>query len=88
VAALSTFIFSITWNPDLGASNDWDLLSLPGIPLSLLAGGLLALRWPREVEGRPRPYTTTLAYCGSVLLAVAAWHALSWLLANALALPY
>jgi hypothetical protein len=88
VAAISTFIFSITWNPDLGASNDWDLLSLSGIPLALLAGGLLALRWPADTEGRPRPYATTVVYCGSVLLAVATWHALSWLLANALALPY
>jgi hypothetical protein len=88
VAAISTFLFSITWNPDLGASNDWDLLSLAGIPLSLLAGGLLAVRWPEDAEERPRPYVRTLVYCGGVLLAVAAWHALSWLLANALALQY
>jgi len=94
VAAISTFFFSITWNPDLGASSDWDLLSLCGIPLSLLAGGLLVRVWPGRstVSGEhstvPAPYTSTLAYCGSVLLAAAAWHALSWLLANALALPY
>ncbi len=97
-AAISTFAFSITWNPDLGASSDWDLLSLCGIPLSLLAGTLLVRVWPGKSAIRnpqsaipvpiPIPYTSTLAYCGSVLVAAAAWHTLSWLLANALALPY
>jgi hypothetical protein len=97
VAAVSTFIFSITWNPSLGASNDWDLLSLSGIPLSLLAAILLVFVWPREPAPGIRnparrafsvPYTATLAYCGSVLLAVEVLHALSWLLANALGSPY
>jgi len=31
------FFYSISWNPDLGPRNDWDLLSLPALPLSLLA---------------------------------------------------
>ena len=84
-AAGAALFFSVTWNPDLGPRQDWDLLSLPGIPLSLLAGALLATRWPRS-DDTERPYTRTLTYVGSVLVAASAWHALSWLLANALGL--
>jgi hypothetical protein len=37
IAALYTFIFGATWNPDLGFV-DWDLLSLQGIFVSLFVG--------------------------------------------------
>src|SRR5439155_823855 len=66
IAAMSTFLFSVTWNPDLGASHDWDLLSLPGIPLSLLAGALLASAWPQPGQDTSTRYTRTLIYGGSV----------------------
>lgn len=36
-AAVSLFLYSIFWNPDLGARSDWDLLALPAIPLTILA---------------------------------------------------
>ena len=84
VAAASALLFSVTWNPDLGASQDWDLLSLPAIPLGLLAGALLASGWPFEREPGARPHAATLAYAGSVLVAAQGWHTLAWLLANAL----
>jgi hypothetical protein len=83
VAAASALLFSVTWNPDLGARRDWDLLSLPAIPLGLLVGALLASGWPHHGNGEARPYSATLAYTGSVLVAAQGWHTLAWLLANA-----
>jgi hypothetical protein len=84
VAVTSALLFSVTWNPDLGARRDWDLLSLPAIPLGLLAGALLASGWPLDRDAETRPYAATLAYAGSVLVAAQGWHMLAWLLANAL----
>jgi hypothetical protein len=84
VATLSALLFSVTWNPDLGARRDWDLLSLPPIPLGLLAGALLASGWPLDRDDATRPHASTLAYAGSVLVAAQGWHTLAWLLANAL----
>ena len=41
VGAASMLFYSVAWNPDLGPRNDWDLLGLPALPLTLLAVYLL-----------------------------------------------
>jgi hypothetical protein len=69
--ALGMFFYSTAWNPDLGPRDDWDLLSLAALPLSLLAIYLL-LHLP---AGRPRRLALT-AYLSVSALHTAAWVAL------------
>jgi hypothetical protein len=64
--------YSIAWNPDLGPRNDWDLLGLPALPLTLVAVYLL-LQLP---QGKPRRLALT-AY-----LAVSAVHSAAWVLVH------
>ncbi|MDQ3706078.1 MAG: hypothetical protein M3437_12780 [Chloroflexota bacterium] len=78
VGAASIFFYSISWNPDLGPRDDWDLLSLPAIPLTLVAVYLLA----RLPYGRPRRLALT-AY-----LAVSGVHTSAWVLLHVLGIRY
>jgi hypothetical protein len=78
VGAASMFFYSTAWNPDLGPRNDWDLLSLPALPMTLLAVFLL-LRLP---PGRARRLALT-AY-----LSVSAIHAAAWVLVHVLGLGH
>ncbi len=78
VGAAAVFFYSITWNADLGPRSDWDLLSLPALPLTLLAVYLL-LHLP---PGRARRLALT-AY-----LSVSAVHAAAWVALHALGLPF
>jgi hypothetical protein len=78
VGAASVFFYSISWNPDLGPRDDWDLLSLPAIPLSLVAVYLLV----RLPYGRWRRLALT-AY-----LSVSAVHAAAWVLVHVLGIRY
>ena len=78
VGAVAVFFYSITWNADLGPRSDWDLLSLPALPLSLLAVYLL-LHLP---PGRARRLALA-AY-----LSVSAVHAAAWVALHALGLPF
>lgn len=78
VGAAGMFFYSISWNPDLGPRNDWDLLSLPALPLTLLAIYLL-LQLP---QGKARRLALT-SY-----LAVSAVHAAAWVLLHVLGVRY
>jgi hypothetical protein len=72
------FFYSITWNPDLGPRNDWDLLALPALPLTLLAIYLL-LQLP---PGKPRRLAL------SAYLSVSGVHAAAWVLLHVLGIRY
>jgi hypothetical protein len=78
VGAASIFFYSISWNPDLGPRDDWDLLSLPAIPLTLVAVYLLT----RLPYGRPRRLALT-AY-----LTVSGVHTSAWVLLHVLGIRY
>ncbi len=78
VGAASMFFFTISWNPDLGPRNDWDLLGLSALPLTLLAAYLL-LHLP---PGRARRIAMT-AY-----LSVSAVHAAAWIGLHLLGIRY
>lgn len=78
VGATSAFFYSISWNPDLGPRDDWDLLSLPAIPLTLVAVYLLT----RLPYGRPQRLALT-AY-----LAVSGVHTSAWVLLHVLGIRY
>jgi hypothetical protein len=78
VGAASVFFYSISWNPDLGPRDDWDLLSLPAIPLTLVALYLLT----RLPYGRPRRLVLA-AY-----LAVSGVHTSAWVLLHVLGIRY
>ncbi|MDQ3928518.1 MAG: hypothetical protein M3328_05150 [Chloroflexota bacterium] len=78
VGAASVFFYSVSWNPDLGPRDDWDLLSLPAIPVTLVAVYLL-MRMP---QGRPRRLALT-AY-----LAASGVHASAWVLLHVLGIRY
>ena len=78
VGAAGMFFYSISWNPDLGPRNDWDLLALPALPLTLLAIYLL-LQLP---TGKARRLALT-AY-----LSVSAVHTAGWVLLHLLGIRY
>jgi hypothetical protein len=78
VGAAGVFFYAISWNPDLGPRDDWDLLSLPAIPLTLVAVCLLA----RLLHGKPRRLALA-AY-----LSVSGVHAAAWVLVHLLGLRY
>ena len=74
VGAAGMLFYSLTWNPDIGPRNDWDLLSQPAPALTLLAiYGLLHLP-----AGRARRLALTAYLSVSAVHAAAwvAWHAL------------
>lgn len=73
LAAASTTAFTALWNPDLGAMNDWDLLSISALPSALLAAFLLV----SLVQDRPTRHATGLA-----LLAVNLFHTGLWVAGN------
>jgi hypothetical protein len=74
VGAISVLLYTVSWNPDLGPRNDWDLLALSAVPLSLLAIYLL-LRLPAH-----RAKRLALA----VYLSVSAVHTTGWVLLHTL----
>lgn len=78
VGAASMLFYSVAWNPDLGPRNDWDLLGLPALPLTLLATYLL-LQMP---PGKARRLALA-AY-----LALSAVHAGAWVLIHLLGVRY
>lgn len=78
VGAAGMFFYSISWNPDLGPRNDWDLLALPALPLTLLATYLL-LQLP---QGKARRLAL------SAYLSVSAVHAAGWVLLHVLGVRY
>jgi len=78
VGAAGMLFFTVSWNPDLGPRNDWDLLGLSALPLSLLAAYLL-LHLP---HGRPRRLAMA-AY-----LSVSAVHAAAWVGLHVLGIRY
>jgi len=72
-AAAGTAFFSFTYNPIIGI-RDWDLLSLPAIPLSLLGGwSLILLLGP---DSRRESFLRALALAAVV-------HAAAWIRVNA-----
>jgi hypothetical protein len=74
VGAAAMLFYSVTWNPDIGPRNDWDLLSQPAPALTLLAVYPL-LHLP---PGRARRVALA-AY-----LSVSAVHAAAWVALHAL----
>ena len=75
LAATTTTIFVSLWNPDLGARQDWDLLSVSALPTMALAAFLLVSLVPRGDDRR---------YCGLLLLAVGLYHTGLWVASNSL----
>ncbi len=69
-----SLLFTFALNPKIGASRDWDLLSLPSIPYTLL-GAYLVIRC---VKNRGR-----LRSVGLILTTVAFVHTVPWILVNA-----
>jgi tetratricopeptide (TPR) repeat protein len=67
-------LFTFIVDAKLGPSRDWDLLSIPSIPYTLLCGYLLV----RCVKDRG-----ILKSAGLILVTVAAIHAIPWFLINA-----
>jgi hypothetical protein len=76
--AAGMFFYSISWNPDLGPRDDWDLLALSALPLTLLALYLL-LHLP---PGRYR----RLAIAS--YLALSGVHAAAWVALHVLGIRY
>ena len=70
VALLFTFI----GNPELGAFRDWDIFSLPALPLTLWAASAFLNRMP----DRPQLFHGAFLLCGSAVL-----HTLLWIALNA-----
>jgi hypothetical protein len=73
LAAATTTTFTVLWNPDLGARQDWDLLSIGALPTMALAAFLLVALVPRGPDRR---------YCGLALLAFQVFHTGLWVGAN------
>ena len=78
VGAAGMLFYSVSWNPDLGPRKDWDLLSLPALPLTLLAIYLL-LRLP---AGRARRLAL------SAYLSVSFVHAAAWVWVHVAGIGY
>jgi hypothetical protein len=78
VGTFSALLYSISWNPDLGPRDDWDLLALSAIPLTLLAVYLL-LHLRRGTARR-------LALAS--YLSVSAVHTCAWVLLHILNIHY
>ncbi len=78
VGAAGMLFYSITWNPDLGPRNDWDLLALPALPLTMMAIYLL-LQLPRS-KARRLALTAYLSMSGV--------HAAAWFLLHYLGIRY
>jgi hypothetical protein len=76
--AMSMFIFSISWNPDLGPRADWDLLAASAVPVTLLAM-LLLTRLP---DGRPKRLAL-VSY-----LSVSGVHTAAWVLLHIVGIRY
>jgi hypothetical protein len=76
--AAGMFFYSILWNPDLGPRDDWDLLALSALPLTLLALFLL-LHLP---PGRFR----RLALAS--YLSLSAVHTAAWVALHVLGIRY
>ncbi|HET9496037.1 MAG TPA: hypothetical protein VFR15_17555, partial [Chloroflexia bacterium] len=76
--AAGMFFYSVSWNPDLGPRDDWDLLALSALPLTLLALYLL-LHLP---AGRFR----RLALAS--YLSLSAVHAAAWVALHVLNIRY
>ncbi|MBN2290095.1 MAG: hypothetical protein JXQ83_12235 [Candidatus Glassbacteria bacterium] len=64
--------FSAVYNPDLGV-RDWDLLSLPALPLAVFSGMGLVLLWP--ADSFPKSFLAALSL--TVLV-----HSLAWVWVN------
>jgi predicted permease len=76
-AALPALLFSLVYNPDLGAAHDWDLLSPPFFLVTVCAAYLLL--------ARARPARLRLS-AAIPWLAVSLLHTTAWLVANRLGL--
>jgi hypothetical protein len=76
--AAGMFFYSITWNPDLGPRDDWDLLALSALPLTLLALYLLLHLQP----GRWRRLAL------SAYLSLSGVHAAAWVALHVLGIRY
>lgn len=74
VCAVVPLFFTFIANPDLGAFRDWDILSLPAVPLTLWAVAIL-LKRVRECENL---FRGAFLICG-----VTALHTLLWVGVNA-----
>ena len=75
--ALSAFVpllFTFFANPEIGAFRDWDIFSLPALPLTLWAAAAFL---ERKNAGKSR-FDTAFVICGA-----AALHTLAWVSVNA-----
>jgi tetratricopeptide (TPR) repeat protein len=67
-------LFAFLFNPEIGAFRDWDLLSLPALPLTLL----VALTLARQIKQRE-----ALAHVCLLIVGSAALHTVIWIGINA-----
>jgi len=80
IAAFSQ-IFAATWNPDLGAYNDWDLFAILSVGY-VLSGAYVLTRSPPPDPSRSR-IQSRIRYAVLVFLAISTAHAGLWIVRNA-----
>ena len=73
VLALPGIAFTFIANPEIGAFRDWDVLSLPAIPLAIWAGLVFGERFATATEFR----TMAASTWGTVAIHTVAWVALN-----------
>ena len=74
ICAAVPLLFTFVANPGIGAVRDWDIFSLPALPLTLLAAAALVDR----IRDREELYHVASLLCGS-----AALHTCLWVVLNA-----
>ena len=75
VCAIVPFFFTFLANPEIGAFRDWDVFSLPALPLTLWTAAAFL---EAKGTGRGRRFDTAFVVCGA-----AALHTLAWIGVNA-----
>ncbi len=74
ICTVVSLLFTFIANPESGAARDWDIFSLPALPLTLWAASAFLNRMP----DRPQLFHGAFLLCGSAVL-----HTLLWIALNA-----
>ena len=74
ICTVVSLLFTFIANPESGAARDWDIFSLPALPLTLWAASAFLNRMP----DRPQLFHGAFFLCGSAVL-----HTLLWIALNA-----
>ena len=73
LCAAVPLLFTFIASPELGAFADWDIFSLPALPLTLLTASALVDR----IRDRKRLFHGAFLFCGTAALHTALWTALN-----------